>query len=207
MFFDIGANIGAWSLTNISCHKPEKIIAVEAVPEIYNELCGNVKGYSSIIPLNYAVSNQEGKEIVFYKAKSHTLSTTNIEWLTSQQSRFYGSGYEAIRCPTIQLDDMIRIYGVPQLIKIDVEGGEYEVISSLTRKVDLLCFEWASETNHITTKCLDYLHTLGCHDFFVQNRDAYAFRPDSSQYYSIDKAKSLLSAARPKVDWGMIWCK
>jgi hypothetical protein len=54
-------------------------------------------------------------------------------------------------------DKLIETYGVPELIKIDVEGGEDKCITSLTKKVPQLCFEWASETNDVTYSCLNHL--------------------------------------------------
>ena len=99
------------------------------------------------------------------------------------------------------------MYGVPDLIKIDVEGGELDCIKSLTRKVNTLCFEWASETNDITFNCLDYLHQLGYHKYFIQFEDEYTYKPDDSLYYDINTAKDKLSRTIVKQDWGMMWCK
>lgn len=108
----------------------------------------------------------------------------------------------------MKLDDLIKTYGLPDLIKIDVEGGEYDCVSSLTQKTSCLCFEWASETNDITFKCLDYLQKLGYVYFFMQNNeDEYVFRPKETDYYDITIVKDLLQKSTPKKDWGMIWCK
>ena len=63
---------------------------------------------------------------------------------------------------------MVELYGLPDLIKINVEGGEFDVISSLHQKVPSLCFEWASETKDITYNCLDYLYALGFNDFIFK---------------------------------------
>ena len=63
---------------------------------------------------------------------------------------------------------MIRQSIKPDLLKIDVEGGEYECIKSLKQKVDCLCFEWAAEMNDITYKCLEYLSVLGFTKFYIQ---------------------------------------
>jgi hypothetical protein len=93
------------------------------------------------------------------------------------------------------------------LIKIDVEGGEYECIISLTQKVNLLCFEWASEVNDITFKCIDYLLNLGFTQFYIQHQDNYLFRPQDNDFYDIATIKTKLSNTIPKQDWGMIWCK
>jgi FkbM family methyltransferase len=204
MYFDIGANIGKWSLANINQCK--KIITIEASPITFNKLVDNCKN-DKIILLNYAVCNNNGNDITFYQAESDTLSTINKEWLTAESSRFYNHRYTEINCKTITIDKLIEQYGLPDMIKIDVEGGEYECICSLTQKVKLLCFEWASETNIITFNCIDYLYNLGYTQYYIQIFDDYSFRPQDNDFYDINTIKTKLSNTIPKEDWGMIWCK
>ena len=162
---------------------------------------------NKIVLLNYAVCNNNGNDITFYQANQHVLSTINKDWLTKETSRFYNEPYREVICKTITLDNLIEQYGLPDLIKLDVEGGEYECITSLTKKVNLLCFEWASEINDITFKCLDYLYSLGYTKFCMQMQDNYVFRPNDNDFYDISTIKTKLSNTIPKQDWGMIWCK
>jgi FkbM family methyltransferase len=204
MYFDIGSNIGKWAIANIS--QCDKILSIEASPTTFKSLTDNCK-HDKIILLNYAVCNNGGKDIAFYEADASTISTINKEWLVNETSRFYNYPYKEITCKTITIDSLIEQYGTPDLIKIDVEGGEYECVSSLTTKVKLLCFEWASETNEITLKCIDYLFNLGYTKFFVQNGDDYVFRPHNDYYQDIITTKNKLMTTLPKHDWGMIWCK
>lgn len=203
MIFDIGANVGSWTSANIET--TDKIIAIEASPITYQQLKNTHSSRSNVVCLNYAVCNNENKDVTFYECDCNVLSTLNKDWFDSPSSRFYNSKYKPITVKSIKIDSLIEKYGVPELIKIDVEGGEYECISSLTTKVDQLCFEWASETNDITYKCIDYLHGLGFVQFYLQYVDNYKFRP--SEYFSIEEVKDTLSKTVPKVDWGMIWCK
>lgn len=205
MFFDIGANTGQWALANVN--QSEKILAVEASPITFEKLVANVKDHPSIIPLNYAVCKNEGKDIEFYQADSDTLSTLNKDWLTNESSRFYNTGYTKIVCKSIHLDTLISQYGVPSFIKIDVEAGEFQCIQSLTQKVDLLAFEWAAETNTITFQCIDYLLTLGFTRFHIQLADEYLYRPREEGFQTADVIKAILPQAIPKNHWGMIWCK
>jgi FkbM family methyltransferase len=204
MYFDIGSNIGRWSLANINLC--DKIISIEASPITFNRLANNCKN-DKIILLNYAVCNNNGNDITFYQADWDVLSTINKDWLTMDTSRFYNQPYTETTCKTITIDKLIEQYGLPDLIKIDVEGGEYECILSLTQKVKLLCFEWASEVNDITFKCIDYLLNLGYTQFYIQNCDNYSFRPQDNDFYDINAIKTKLSNTTPKNDWGMIWCK
>jgi len=204
MFFDIGSNIGNWALANINyCNK---IVSIEASPITFSRLVNNCKN-DKIVLLNYAVCNNNGNDITFYHADCDTLSTLNKDWLTSETSRFCDYKYREITCKTISIDKLIDQYGIPDLIKIDVEGGEYQCVSSLTQKVKLLCFEWASETNNITFNCIDYLFNLGYTQYYIQNHDDYLFRPQENDFYDIFTVKSKLSNTIPKQDWGMIWCK
>jgi hypothetical protein len=68
----------------------------------------------------------------------------------------------------------------------------------------MLCFEWASELNNITIKCLDYLYNIGFTRFFIQDRDDYSFRP--TEFYDITVCKNKLLQTVPKQHWGMLWC-
>jgi len=204
MYFDIGANIGKWSLSNINIC--DKIIAVEASPTTFNNLINNIGNNNKIVCLNYAVCNSSEEYITFYDSQADTLSTINKDWLDSADSRFYKQfSYNAIQCKTITIDKLIQEYGMPDLIKIDVEGGELECLSSLSQKVENLCFEWASETNQITFNCIDYLKTLGYTGFSVQLEDNYNYRP--KVYTNSNLVKNFLEQTTPKKEWGMIWAK
>ena len=205
MAFDIGANNGAWTRANIN--RFNKIVSVEASPTTFERLVKNSNSEKSVL-LNYAVCNNNGEDITFYMATGNDVfSTLNKDWLTSETSRFYNEPYTQTTCKTITIDNLIKTYGLPDLIKIDVEGGEYECISSLTQKVKLLCFEWASEVNSITFKCIDYLFTIGFTQFYIQDSDHYTFRPDDNNFYDINLTKNKLLTMKEKIDWGMIWCK
>ena len=205
MYFDIGANIGNWSKQNL-LNKSYKIIAVEASPRTYTSLVENVVDIG-VKCINYAVCDNSNKPITFFDAAVHTISTLNEDWLRSEKSRFFNfTPYNAITVETITLDKMIETFGQPDLIKIDVEGGEYECIKSLSIRVPLLCFEWASEMQDVIFKSLDHLHTLDFIQFHIQFEDDYTYRP--SEYTdTIDTVKEKIRLTIPKVHWGMIWCK
>lgn len=203
MFFDIGSNEGKWSIANSKY--ADKIIAIDASPTAFYRLTQNVKNYPNIVCLNYAVCNST-EDVTFYNSSCDTISTLNINWLVSENSRFCNQwSYNEVKCKTISIDKLINTYGEPDLVKIDVECGEYEVISSLTKKVKELCFEWSSETNDITFKCIDYLISLGFTEFTYQLDDDYTFRPD--KYKTAHDVVEFLKTTTPKKEWGMIWAR
>jgi hypothetical protein len=88
---------------------------------------------------------------------------------------------------------------------MDVECGEYLCLTSLTKKINTICFEWASETNDITFKCLEHLEMLGYTEFALQFEDNYIYRPEN--YENLINIKNKLNKTTPKVEWGMIWAK
>lgn len=96
-------------------------------------------------------------------------------------------------------------YGIPDLLKIDVEGAENCVLRSLSKRAKLLCFEWASEWNIETFECIDHLVKLGYSLFHIQNADIYNYRPTKFEHNSVSIKEYLLNTT-PMVDWGMIWC-
>lgn len=203
LLFDIGANIGKWALANIT--PGDSIIAVEASPITFSKLSASCN-HPDITLVNYAICNNNGEDITFYQADCDTISTINKDWLTKDTMRFNNFGFKQITCKTMTMDNLIQLYGNPDLIKVDVEGGEYSCISSLSIKVPQLCFEWSSEVNDINFKCLDHLQTLGFKRFYLQFEDHYTFRPTEEQYCDIDTVKQQLGNTVPKQHWGMLWC-
>lgn len=208
LLFDIGANVGNWTLQNLDNNM---VIAVEASPSTYSKLVEHVDG-KNVIALNYAVSNTTLDTVKFYESQGHTLSSLDRRWLEDPRSRFgVNSPLNAylpnteITVNAISLDTLIARYGVPDILKVDVEGAENIVLKSLTQKARLLCFEWASEWNPETFECIDHLSSLGYTKFHIQDEDAYTYRTSKFEH-NADSLKAGLSTTIPMVHWGMIWC-
>lgn len=203
LYFDVGANIGMWSLENIKIC--EKIIALEPSRNTFEVLVENCRE-KKIICLNYAVSNENKEEIDFYESKNvKQLSTINKNWLCSKESRFYGTEHIKTSCKTISLDRLIEQYGMPDLIKIDVEGAEDLVISSLTQKVKNLCFEWAREFHFVTKNSIDHLIKIGFTKFHVQFKDEYMYVPKEEEYTEDLNVIEYKLTKEKNNDWGMVW--
>lgn len=130
VFFDVGANIGAYSLISASIGKNIKVYSFEPVPGTFNDLCLNVKRNSLqkfIFPVNVCLSN-------FDKVSLFALSSLesgaglhkglyNLEDdLDINHFNYYTSTYK--------LDTLVEKFQfpIPNHIKIDVDGHELGVL-------------------------------------------------------------------------------
>ncbi|UFH55443.1 FkbM family methyltransferase [Spirosoma sp. KNUC1025] len=138
--FDVGANIG-------NRVKPFLALGARVVAiEPQKECCDILKKRfsNSIVIINKGLGAQEESRD-FYVSDASTISTFSSDWMeaTTETKRFEGYTWsETRRVEVTTLDQLIAQYGLPDFIKIDVEGFEQEVISGLSQPVPMLSFEY-----------------------------------------------------------------
>ena len=130
-FIDIGANIGYFSL--LACGlvgDSGKVVSVEALPQIFQRLEANLKtnGVCNTRAINAAAWHREEKLKLFTQAE-HPSGTTTLmhEWA----DRFHLIDEVEVSAKPLSLmltNDEIKN---ARLIKIDVEGAEWNVISEM----------------------------------------------------------------------------
>lgn len=223
LFLDVGANKGDATWSALYRKGFTKVIALEPAPKVFAQLVYNYKDDSRVIPYRLAASSTTGETVEFYECVEDGLSTLNKEWLTGDNYRYKGKAYETLQATTVKLDDIIYEYGLPELIKIDVEGGEDYVFAGYTQKAPFLCFEWTLEDIPKHVKQLERLHTVnGYTEYALQYIEHHLDEP--KEYRPITEAKNLskwvketapdwetggwaTAGLRPTADAGMIWVK
>ena len=206
LLFDIGANVGAYAQARWETGEYAKIICIEANEIAFKRLETRFKNNNNIFPIFCAAGAKDNEKIIFYQTKATVLSTANPAWLNTPGYRFEGNSTASIvseiEILSVTIDKLIDIYGIPDLVKIDVEGYEETVIKGLSIKIPELCFEWAEEMSKECLATLKQLKSKGFTNFAIQYNDDYTYKPE--KYLKISKFKSKMLSTR-KDDWGMIW--
>lgn len=206
LILDIGANVGLFTSAWLKSNPNNRIVCVEANPALIANLEGLFYGNENVTVLNKLVSNISGAKVDFYVQDQHTLSTACKEWVSD--SRFANQTHfnKKIQVETITLDDLILTYGEPNLIKIDVEGYEYEVLQGLTKRQRDIVFEWVEERFSKTIDCCKLLEGLGYSNFAYCMRDDYVAMPE--KYVSFNQLDILSKInLTGKINWGNMFVK
>ncbi len=205
--FDIGTNHGHFIEEYISLYPDLQAICIDANLSLCNYLFSKYENNLNIKVYHYLVSQKSKEYIDFYISKGcDGVSTASTSWV--KDSRFNREQWaDPIKIESITLDDLIDNTFMPDMIKIDVEGYENTVIKGLTKKVNLIQFEWAEEEMESVKDTCDYLESIGYTQFAYRFEDRpYSYIP--TEYYSLNDLKlfeQLIPSRKEK--WGMIYAK
>lgn len=162
--FDIGANIGWYSLNFAKNFADSKIVAFEPVPSTYKYLVSNLalNDVKNVEVHNIGLSNEEGtKEMYVYREGMGNASLSDL----SERE-----GVEKILAEFDTLDAFVSKHNAkPDFIKCDVEGAELFVfqgaIETLTRDKPLVFTEilrkWSAKFNYHPNDVIDLFKSLG----------------------------------------------
>lgn len=205
LIFDIGANEG--NTADLYSKIAEKVIAFEPNPNLHKRLESRFKDTNVVIDKR-AVDNKTG-ESIFSICDANSLSTFSESWI--KNGRFSERNYWDIKIPVsvVTLQDAIAEYGVPDYIKIDVEGYEYEVLQGLKMLLPntTICFEWAEEQFEYITKSIRLILDLGYNAFSYTIGDDVKFNYEIgwTTWDDLDFTEQIEIGR--KENWGMIYFK
>jgi FkbM family methyltransferase len=167
LVFDIGANKG--HKVKVFCKMGFNVIAVDPEPKCLETLHFRFANDKQVTIVPMGVSDKPGTlELNIYHGRSG-LNTFSNKW-TQQGANI---AEKKVSVPVTTLDDLMKQYGVPYFIKIDVEGYEWNVIKGMTQAPEYLSFEanfpeFISETqaiiNHLQKQYADVAFNYSIYD-------------------------------------------
>ncbi|MGZ8843065.1 MAG: FkbM family methyltransferase [Pyrinomonadaceae bacterium] len=129
--WDIGANIGFYTvLFSTWVGRHGRVIAYEPDPANLKLLRRNLdlNACQNVVVRPVALSNESGSEV--FSIDVVTRSTGHLGTGATYGGTIFGTGREdLISVVTSTLDEEVREFGPPNLIKMDIEGGEYDALA------------------------------------------------------------------------------
>ena len=178
-FFDIGGNIGWYSMAASKVKKNIDIYVFEPIKKTYDSLvdnleinnCNNVKSY------NFGLSNRED-EIVFYfyEEGSGNASAAMLDETRANQQ---------VKCHVQPLDKFFPSEGLKSLdfIKCDVEGAELLVFqggkATISEYKPIIFTEmlrkWTARFHYHPNEIIDFLNHLGYGCYYAEDEQLKEF--------------------------------
>ena len=171
--FDVGALVGG---RTIVFHRlGARVVAFEPQParaaqldRLAARLARSAKRAAPITVVAAALADRAGTVPLYPVPRNPSLATICSAWAARaathepfQRTRF--GAPLAVDAQT--LDQAIATYGVPDFVKIDVEGAEDRVIAGLSHAVARLSFEALSVNAVVALRAFDAVVALGCYEF------------------------------------------
>lgn len=165
--FDIGAHTG--ERTKCFSKLGAKVVLVEPQQYFFSRLKKQYQQNDHVLCIHAAISDYSGTAQLMLCDESAECATLSADFIKaySDISKFHWSTSETVTC--ITLADLISAHGKPAFLKIDVEGYESKVLSTLQMQIPIISFEFNKYLLHDTFKTLELLKGVGNYECnFIQ---------------------------------------
>jgi FkbM family methyltransferase len=129
VFWDIGANMGGITRLASRLVGPQgSVISVEASLGNYRKLNNNVivNHLNNVFLIRAAMWNESGQTLTLYNGSGENDSLFASHRLMSSSEKVI----------SLTLDDLLDSYGMPSVIKLDIEGAEYQALLGAKKLID-----------------------------------------------------------------------
>ena len=166
LVFDLGAHVGnrTRAFRALDC----RVIALEPQPDCARVLRVLFSRSHAVSVVESAVGATGGRVRLTINERYPTLTTAADDWRAERQRdpRFVNVRWDhALTVESTTLDRLIDRFGEPAFVKIDVEGGEPDVLAGLGRPLPGLSFEYLPGALAAVRACVDRLAELGTYRY------------------------------------------
>jgi FkbM family methyltransferase len=145
LVFDVGSHVG--DRTGSFLRLGAKVIAVEPQPALGKVLKLFYGRNPKFELVRAAIGSREGEIELKLNTKNPTVATASDDFIKSADAAPGWEGQQwddKIKVPMTTLDTLIKRYGKPAFVKIDVEGFEDEVLAGLSQPLPALSIEFTT---------------------------------------------------------------
>ena len=131
----IGANIGYYALLESRLvGKTGKVYAIEPAPDNIKWLKENIalNNYSNIETYQMAVGNKNGTAKLYLSESPNLHNLLGIEGKSGENNNYV----DIIDVETVTLDEFLKNKRLPDIVRMDVEGYEYNIIKGMKKTLN-----------------------------------------------------------------------
>jgi len=172
LIYDVGAHRG--EDTDFYLRKGFRVVAVEADPVLAAKLRENFASAihsGQLAVVEAAVADVPGEIEFFHNEQSSVWGTIHQEW--AERNEKMGAPSSRVKVRAVRFEDLLREFGVPYYLKVDIEGADMLCISALGSVKDKPRFVSVESTKTSWASLLaefDILESLGYRRFQVINQ-------------------------------------
>lgn len=159
--FDVGAHTG--NRLNAFLALGARVVAVEPQAHLMARLRQRHGRDPRVALWAGALGSQAGEATLMSSPRTPTVATLSRDFVERAGATALFSGVNWRPGPTVPvttLDALVHEHGMPDFVKIDVEGFELDVLMGLSQPLPALSFEFVPAVRDVALACVDRLEAL-----------------------------------------------